>query len=193
MKTSNKIGFDLDGIFINLPPLVPPSFIDFLYKGKVLKKGKKKELSYRFPGVIEQKIRILSHQTSFRQPIKENINALKKISNDKNNQTFLVSSRFGFLKEITDKIIDRHNIRKQFKDVYFNYENKQPHIFKEELIKKLKIEKFIDDDLDLALYLADKLPKLKIYLIRNSKKVDEKLPKNVIPIKSLTEFINKNL
>lgn len=189
------IGFDFDKVFVNYPPLIPDSLVDFLYKGKFFKKTKRVEdLSYRFPGSIEQQIRILSHHHYFRRPINSNIQALRKISEKKDVQVYLVSSRFNFLKKTTKEIIDRYKIKKYFNKVYFNYENKQPHIFKEELIKKLKIEKYIDDDLDLALYLAKKIPELKVYWLNNkSKKSKMDLPNNVTRIKDLSEFIKNHL
>lgn len=185
-----NVGFDFDKVLINYPPFIPYKFVDFLYKGKSVfdKNSNQKTLEYRFPGIIEQKIRIFSHFSFFRQPIEKNIRVLKKISDNKKNKTYLISSRFGFLKKRTDALIEKNNLKKYFNGVYFNYENKQPHIFKEQIIRKLKIDIYIDDDLDLALYLADKFPNLKIvWLIDNiDKKI--KLPKNVQQLSELKKI-----
>jgi hypothetical protein len=84
----------------------------------------------------QQKVRVISHHHLLRPPIKVNIEALKKISSDKKNKTYLVSSRFGFLKGRTEAILKRYKLKDYFSGAYFNYKNEQPHIFKERIIKK---------------------------------------------------------
>ncbi len=185
------IGFDFDKVFIDYPPFIPYSFIDYLYKGSlVFRKNRTKNvvLHYRSPGPFEQKIRILSHYPIFRNVIKNNVTSLKKISEMKNCKTYLVSSRFGFLKERTENIMDKYHLKKYFDGIYFNFENQQPHIFKEKTIKKLKIDIYIDDDLDLALYLAKKNPALKIFWLRDGRSNEAALPKNVISITKLKDL-----
>lgn len=183
------IGFDFDKVFINYPPLIPYSIIDFFYKGAsaLKKEGSKQKLQYRFPGPFEQKVRIATHYPILRHPIKENINALRLIKK-KGYTTYLVSSRFGFLRKRTDVVLNKYKLNKYFNEVHFNFTNKQPHIFKEETIKKLKIDTYIDDDLDLALYLSKKMPNLTIYWISDTK--DEiKLPANITKIATLKELL----
>lgn len=187
------IGFDFDKVFINYPPLIPDRLVDILYKGRFFKKPKKNQLSYKFPGMLEKQIRIFSHNHYFRTPIKANISALRKISNKKNIDTYLVSSRYGFLRKQTTDILKRYGLEEYFKNVYFNFEDKQPHLFKEELINKLKIEKYIDDDLDLAIFLAKRIPKIDVYWLKGKNKLDRNIPKNLVPIKDVNEFIEKYL
>ncbi len=187
------VGFDFDKVFIDYPPFVPYSLIDLLYKGKsfFLKNlGKNSTMHYRFPGELEQKIRIASHFYLMRPPIKRNIEALKKISSNKKNKTYLVSSRFGFLKDRTEAVLKKYKLKNYFNEVYFNYNNEQPHIFKERIIKELKIDTYIDDDLHVALYLSKKVPKLTIYWVDDGRIKPESLPSNVISIPNLS-FLNE--
>lgn len=187
------VGFDFDKVFIDYPPFIPYFFIDYLYKGSsVFRKNRIKNtvLHYRFPGTLEQKIRILSHYPIFRHPIKKNISALQKLSNHKECKVYLVSSRFGFLKKRTDNILNKYKLDKYFDGIYFNYNNQQPHAFKEETIKKLKIDTYIDDDLDLAFYLAKKIPTLKIYWVKDGRHEEHDLPKNITAVKDLEELYN---
>ena len=174
MKSKIKIGFDFDGIFVNLPPIIPTKFIDVLYKGAYIltlpKKAIVKELNYRFPHPLEQKIRILSHHPFFRPTIKDNVKELFKISENKSYETYLISSRFSFLKNRTDALLIHHKLGKHFKEIYFNYDNLQPHLFKEQTIKKLDINIYVDDDIDLILYLSAKIPKLMLFWIMNEQK-----------------------
>ncbi len=173
-----NIGFDLDGIFVDHPPLVPKSIIEWLYK----KKGN--GLSYRFPGKLEQKIRILSHIPILRPPIRNNLKSLRKA--DMNN-LFLVSSRFSFLKEMTFEWDKKNNIFSYFKKVYFNDEDKQPHLFKDEIIKREKITEFVDDDLDLLFYLARQNPNVCFFWLSTTR-AKIPLPPNIKSIRSLEDF-----
>ncbi len=192
-----RIGFDFDKVFVNYPPLVPPKLIDYLYKGKlaVLKeKTKNVELSYRYPGTFEQNIRILSHLPLFRKPLKKNITALKKICKEKNCNTYLVSSRFGFLRKRTNEWIKNNHLNKYFKGVYFNYHDEQPHLFKEKTIAKLKLDTYVDDDIDLLVYLSKKNQKLSLFWVTQKKESEYKmLPKSIVAIKDINELYTKYL
>ncbi|HVT01447.1 MAG TPA: hypothetical protein VHE53_04415 [Patescibacteria group bacterium] len=186
MSKKIVIGIDFDKIFVNYPPFVPTTLIERFYKKRNHK------LSYRIPGKIEQQIRILSHTPLFRQPIKANISDLEKIFDGEKSSIFLVSSRFSFLKGKTNLWNKKHNISKFFEKMYFNYENQQPHLFKDRVIKKENIKKFIDDDLDLLQYLSAKNPEVEFYWVTpNIAKVN--LPKNIKMIRNLKEFRLKYL
>ncbi len=184
------VGFDFDKVFIDYPPFIPYFLIDFLYKGRSVFKKSSKNFAphYRIPGPIEQKIRVVSHHPIFRHQISENVELLKEISSDKKIKKYLVSSRFYFLKKRTDDILKKYQLKKYFDGIYFNYDNKQPHLFKEDTIRKLKIDTYIDDDVQLSVFLAQRNPKLTIFWVNDGRKTDIKLPKNVIPINNLQEL-----
>jgi hypothetical protein len=176
-----NIGFDLDKVFINFPPLVPSGVIDYLYKNKGAKK-----LSYRYPSRIEKIIRIFSHHPIFRSPIAENLNYVRKLNSKNNNKYYLVSSRFSFLKKRTDKLINKYDLDNVFNELFFNYSDIQPHEFKDKMIKKLKLDKFIDDDLPLLEYLTGKNPKTNFYWLNNL--FSKKLKSNLFAIKHISEM-----
>lgn len=176
-----NIGFDLDRIFINLPPFVPEKIIDLFYKGKT-----KNELNYRLPTRLEQIIRIFSHHHFFRSPITKNMTLIKNLSLANKNKYYLVSSRFSFLKEKTTDLINRYNLDKMFNAMYFNYENRQPHHFKDEILKKLNLDIYVDDDLQLLEYLTDKNPKTIFFWL--NKKISKSLKKNLFAIRYISEI-----
>jgi hypothetical protein len=176
-----NIGFDLDKVFINFPPLIPSKIIEWFYKGKT-----NHELKYRFPSKIEQIIRNISHHPLLRSPITQNLNYIKNSALEKQNKYYLISSRFSFLKKRTASLIKRHELNKIFNEMYFNYENKQPHQFKDEIIKKLNLDMFVDDDLQLLEYLTDKNPKTNFFWL--NKKISRPLKKNLIAIKRISEM-----
>ena len=180
-----KIGFDFDKVFVDYPPFIPDLVIDYLYKNH--KKSKEK---YRYPGPVEQQLRIASHHPLLRRPIKRNVEVLKIISKNKNNQIFLVSSRFSFLSKRTEQWLKHYGMKKFFKELYFNYENRQPHEFKYQKIKNLKLDYYIDDDLDLLTYLASKKLASKLFWLNSKLFLTKKrIPKNIILVHNLSEIL----
>lgn len=153
-----NIGFDLDRIFINYPPLVPARLIDWLYRDP-----SKKELSYRIPTFkVEQYFRKITHFKPLRPKIQKNIDYVNILSQQPNLKLFLVSSRFQFLEKLTHKLLQRLKLDIPFTTIFLNVKNEQPHLFKEQMIKKLKLNIYIDDDLELLLYLKNKCPGTKL-------------------------------
>ena len=176
-----NIGFDLDKIFIQYPPFIPEILIDKAYKRML--DGK---LKYRVPPKPEQLLRSFLHQPIFRQPIKNNIAFVKKLTKQNSNKHYLISGRFGFLKSRTNQIIKKHGFDKIFDGLYFNYSNNQPHLFKNEIIKKLRIDLYVDDDLQLLEHLCKDNPKIKFFWL--NKNVSKELSKNLFAIKNLSEM-----
>ncbi len=179
-----QIGFDLDNIFINTPPIIPHSVIERLYRGKT-----NGILKYRYPSKTEQLIRILSHSPFFRPAIKKNLSFVKSLSSDAGHSLYLISSRFSFLKKNTEAIVKKQKLEKIFNKLYFNYENQQPHLFKLETIKNLKLDKFVDDDLYLLKYIAGKNNHVKLYWL--NKKINKKISNNIHGITSLSDVLIK--
>lgn len=179
-----RIGFDFDKVLVNYPPLIPDPFINWIYKKR------SKTLKYRFPGTLEQKIRILSHYPPFRHPMTENIDTVKSLYKKK-VPIFLISGRFGFLEKRTDIWLKKHALRKYFKEIHFNFNNEQPHLFKDRIIKSLRITHFVDDDLDLLLYLAKHNPKVVFYWFNPSKITKRYVPfENIHTINTATDLKN---
>ncbi len=180
-----NIGFYLDKVFIDYPFFVSSKIIDLFYKGKSKEKSNG-PLRYRIPGRLEQIARIISHYPLFRQPIKENLEFMKKLAIENNHTYYLISSRFGFLKKTTEKLVGKHGIDKMFRSLHFNFVNDQPHLFKNQLIQKLKIDQYIDDDLSLLNFLAEKNLKAKFFWL--NKEISHPLKKNLFAIKHISEM-----
>jgi hypothetical protein len=183
------IGFDLDRVFINTPPLIPGSVIAKLYKKK-----DNGELLYRIPSHPEQLFRKVTHLPIFRPPIKSNLQFLENISK-KNNKLYLISSRYGFLENETKKVIKNYSLDKIFDKLYFNFDNDQPHLFKNKLLQQLKLDIYVDDDLSLLQYVAKENPQTKFYWLEtdehsHARKHHKELRPNVIPIKQLSSIFS---
>jgi hypothetical protein len=144
------IGFDLDKVFIDYPPLVPAFVIDWLYKNHNHK------LSYRIPThPLEIFIRNLSHIDFLRPPIQANIAFLKSLHNTHQHSLHLISSRYNFLVPQTEKLLKKYGIYDCFTSINLNTQNEQAHLFKLRILRHLQADVFIDDDLQLLDYLRD--------------------------------------
>jgi len=151
-------------------------------------------LLYRIPSYPEQVFRKATHLPFLRPAIKENLAFLKNISK-KENKLYLISSRFKFLEETTQKLIKKYELDKIFDTLYFNYENKQPHIFKNDIIKNLNLDLYVDDDLSLISYVAKHNPQTKFFWL-TPRQGTKKLPHNIFAVSQLSEILgqttNKN-
>lgn len=176
-----NIGFDLDKVFIDYPPFFPSKVIDRLYKKK-----DNGVLVYRIPSKPEQIFRKATHFPMLRPPIKYNLDFLRSIPKDK-NKLYLISSRYKFLEGVTNDLVKRYELDRIFDGLYFNYENKQPHIFKNEVIKGLNLHLYVDDDLSLVNYVAKHNRNTK-FLWLNYRGEDKPMEKNVESITRITEL-----
>lgn len=177
------IGFDFDKVLIDYPPFIPDKLIDRLYKKK-----SNGVLTYRFPSRPEQYLRKISHRPIFRPCIKENLDFVKSIPR-KGNKIYLISSRFGFLKDETEKIIKGRGLAKVFDGFYFNYGNEQPHIFKDKKIRDLKLDLYVDDDFPLLRYVAKRNKKTKFFWL-NKKAGRQLMTRNIVSINSLYSILS---
>jgi len=177
-----RIGFDLDKIFIDYPPLVPDGLIDHLYKKKA-----NGTLLYRIPSRPEQFIRQLSHTPYFRPPIIPNIKFLKSLSKQK-YELFLISSRFGFLQKQTLSLMKHLELDQIFDAMYFNFNNLQPHIFKDQVLKELQLDIYVDDDIHLLKYVAKGNKKTKLFWLHPSLSTTH-LPETITQIVQLSDIL----
>lgn len=175
------IGFDLDKVFVDYPPLIPTWLIDFLYRNH-----RSKRLVYRIPGVIEQKLRKASHYPSLRPALRENIAFLQRLASAKKHRLSLVSSRFSFLKQETEELIKRLHLDTYFSVLQFNFEDMQPHEFKLKTLKSLGITHYVDDDLALLEYLGKKLPRVTFFWL--NPRIKAKISDNIFAVTSLSHI-----
>lgn len=181
-----KIGCDLDGIFVDGPPFVPKRLIEWLYRGP-----QNHEPKYRLPTTeFEQQIRKFSHHSIFRPKINKNIEFLKNFSKGGKHNFFLISSRYDFLENETLVLLKKYGLENYFSKIYLNKKDEQPHIFKRNVLEKINIDIFVEDDLMLLNYLNNFFPKIKL-LWYNPNNVG-KTSTGILHIKDLKE-INPHL
>jgi len=148
MKKQLRVGFDLDGVLLYNPARIVRPIVAAV-KNIFFKKNK---VSFYFPkSKLEKFIWLMFHKSSLF--IAPGFKEILKLVKEKKIKAYIVSSRYSFLKEDFEKWLKKLNVHHLFSGIYFNQKDKQPHIFKEELIKKLKLDIFVEDNWDVANYL----------------------------------------
>ncbi len=157
-----KIGFDLDGVLLYNPTRIFRPIIYFLKK-YFLKRDVNK---FYYPKTkIEQLIWLFLHKTSlFPQP---GIDDIKKLIRAKKIKAYIISARYEFLEMDFYRWIKKIDKEKLFSGYFYNTNNEQPHLFKKKMIKKLKLDIFVEDNWDIVKKLKIKNQKLKVFWIYN--------------------------
>jgi len=180
-KKMIKIGFDMDGVLVNKPPLIPKKWLEYLFQGR-----RENGLHYRYPKTeLEIWLRKFSHFYLFRPPIKKNIEIAKEFKKQ-GYKLYLISSRYSFLKKETMAWLKRRKLDNVFEEIFINLNNEQPHIFKEKIIRQLDLDYYFDDDRNTVDFLQLKF-KDKIFWVKQRETVCLKNDKKKI-LFSLTYY-----
>ena len=91
---------------------------------------------------------------------------LKEMARDPKYEFHLVTARFGFLKDNLYNWLDKNELRKVFKSININEGYAQPHEYKLQITRRLNLDYYVEDNLDIVVYLKDKV-KTKIFWIYN--------------------------
>jgi len=155
-----RIGFDFDGVIAYNPLRVfrgPVMTIRNLLRSK-------DDPIFPVPhNKPFQMLWALAHETSyFPSP---GLADLKKLMRENKIEAYLVTGRYSFLEPSLHKWLKKHGLDGLFTGIYLNKKNQQPHKFKEEMIQKLKLEAFVEDNWDIVSYLSQQFRK-------SSQKVD---------------------
>jgi len=156
-----RIGLDLDGVVLYNPARIMRPIVK-LVKSIFFKE--RLSTFYIPKSEIEKKFWFIFHKSSIF--VSPGFELVKKLSKRKDVEFFIITGRFDYLKEDLYKWIDKINGRKFLKGIYHNKDNEQPHIFKEKMLNKLKLDYFVEDNLDIVAHLH-KYSKTKVYWISN--------------------------
>ncbi len=145
-----KVGFDLDGVLLYNPLRMTRPLISFLKRKKIA--IQRKDLEFYVPkSGFEQYLWELFHKSSvFLAPGFSQIAILKQ---KKLITPYLITGRFGHLQQDFDQWKQKMNADELFAGCYMNDQEEQPHLFKERMIKELKLDVFIEDNWDIVRYL----------------------------------------
>ncbi len=162
-KQKIRIGFDMDGVLLENPSRIFRSLISRSKKAHLFPR---KELEFYHPeSALGKWLWLLVHKSSFR--LAGGFSELEKLAADKRLELYVVSARFACLASDTakwSKAINRQNI---FQELYFNERDEQPHLFKLRMMQKLRLDYFVEDNWDVASYLANNQSKTEIWWLSN--------------------------
>ena len=93
-----------------------------------------------------------------------------KLISDRKIEAYVVSARYELLEADFKKWVKVIDPKKQFSGYFFNNKNEQPHIFKKQMIKKLGLDVFVEDNWDIVKHLNSKAKIFWIYNILDRNK-----------------------
>lgn len=182
-----KVGFDLDGVLLYNPIRIVRPVISFIKRVVLKKKG----LRFYYPkSSLEKQLWRFIHKSSiFIAPGTEQIRQLVR---DRKIKAYIITARYGFLGPELMEWAKYSGFDMLFSEIHFNKDNEQPHLFKERMIKKLKLDYFVEDNLDIVTYLAKKTPAT-ILWIYNILDRQVYFPRRYPSLKKAVEYIKRAL
>lgn len=155
-----KVGFDLDGVLLYNPARIIRPIMSFIKK-YILKRDMNR---FYYPkNKIEKLIWWFLHKSSLWPS--PGIKDLIKIIKHQKINAYVVSARYELLEKDFTRWINIIDSDKVFSGCFYNNKNDQPQLFKEMMIKKLKLDLFVEDNWDIVKHLNSKLKVLWIYNI----------------------------
>ncbi|MBI3366055.1 hypothetical protein HY041_00305 [Candidatus Roizmanbacteria bacterium] len=164
-KKISKVGFDLDGVILYNPVRIFRPFASFF---KFLKPYlfHEKADSFYFPhSRLEQFIWRHLHKTSF--CIADGYANISQLSKKDAIDAYLITSRYNFLKPDFNYWVRKLGGKAVFKGSFYNKKNVQPNVFKRQMIKKLNLDYFVEDNWGIIQKLNGSLKKVKVLWLSN--------------------------
>lgn len=159
-----KVGFDLDGVLLYNPARIARPIIVF-FKKIFLKKEVDK---FHYPQTkIQKLIWLMLHKVVFGPAL--GYDELKKLIKSKKIKAYIITGRNESLKDDYNRWMKKLDAKKYFSGCFFNDKNEQPYLFKERMINKLKLDLYVEDNLDITSYLKSRIKdqESKIFWIYN--------------------------
>lgn len=157
-----RVGFDMDGVLLYNPARIARPVIAQV-KSLLLKK---KSLRFYYPKTpLEKYLWFMLHKTSIFKA--SGIGQIKELSEKKLIEPYIITARFDYLKDDFEKWLESIDAHSFFKECIHNKKDMQPHLHKEECIRRLNLDVFVEDNLDIVLHLSKKLPYVKVLWIYN--------------------------
>ena len=145
-----RIGFDFDGVIAYNPLRM------FRAPLMALKHQFQKRPDLEFPLPKNPQFKwlwVLAHETSYFPA--HGLSDLRKLLEKHAIEGYIVTGRYSFLEDSLNRWLKKHKADHVFKGVYVNKADEQPHRFKKEMIEKLKLDMFVEDNWDIVKYLKN--------------------------------------
>lgn len=160
-KRPLRVGFDLDGVLLYNPARITRPIVAFVKKHFL----KKRTNSFYIPkSKWEKQMWSIFHLSSLFPTTGQK--QLKVFIKKHNIEAYIITARYGFLEDDFKKWVKKIDPDHVFKEYYQNKQNKQPHVFKKEMIDKLGLDVFVEDNWDIVRMIKPKT-KAKMFWITN--------------------------
>lgn len=159
-KQTLKVGFDLDGVLLYNPARIARPIIVFFKKIFLRKEVDK----FHYPQTkIQKLIWLMLHKVVFGPAL--GYEELKQLIKTKKIKAYIITGRNESLKDDYNRWMKKLEAKKYFSGCFFNDKNEQPYLFKERMIRKLKLDLYVEDNWDIVNYLKKQTKILWIYNI----------------------------
>lgn len=158
-----RVGFDFDGVIMYNPLRVIRPLMSYL---KIKKVVKRKELVFFHPKTNWQKVLwLIAHQSSLFPG--KGIGLLTELIQEGKIEPVLITGRSSFL--FSDMLfkLKVFGLAGLFKQIHVSKNNEQPHLFKEKLLKELRLDYFVEDNWDIVNYLRNSQTRVPVFWIAN--------------------------
>jgi len=182
-----RIGLDFDGVVVYDPVRVVRAPVKW-FKKRVL--GMRK-LTYYVPHNRWQQMLWKIVFGAGIWPAK-GVNELRELGKNSDIELYLITGRFKFLEKNINWWLKKNNLAHVFKSITINEHNEQPHLFKERTIKKLKLDYYVEDNLDVVQHLAERLD-CKILWVYNMLDVTRNYPYKFPYLQKTIEWIRNDI
>lgn len=181
-----QVGFDMDGVLLYNPARIVRPIISSVKRIFF----HKKKLKFYYPKTNVEKLfwRLFHKSSIYNAP---GLHEITRLVNEGKIEAYLITARYNYLGSSVESWVKKNKLEKTFKGVFYNSKDEQPHEFKERMIKKLKLDIYVEDNFDIVEHISKKT-NAKIVWIYNI--FDRQiLFSNKVPTlqKALDLFINK--
>lgn len=147
-KKPLRVGFDLDGVVLYNPartirrPMTLFKHYFFPKKEKQFFHPTSKPLQF---------INRLMHLSSFK--VASGFEDIIDLAKKGHIEPYIITARWSFLKDDFEAWMKKLHVPVHFKSYHLNEKNEQPHLFKERMIKELKLDAYVEDNLNIVDHL----------------------------------------
>ena len=151
MQTKIRVGFDFDGVLFYNAARNLRAFIYFV-KRYLLGIKKTQFFVPKTKNIFVQNLILALHKSSYK-PNKGFDQFLKLLKNPK-YEVYIITARLSFMQQDLHQLLKTYDF-KGIKQIIQNQKDDQPHLYKEKLVKKLKLNYFFDDNWDIIKHLSE--------------------------------------
>lgn len=157
-----KVGLDLDGVILYNPARIVRPIIKSI-KHIILPQ---REHTFYIPNKPweQQFWRLLHHSSLFVAP---GFQEFKDLSKNGLIELYIITARFSFLKKDFVQWMQSIDAKGHNITYFHNVKNEQPHLYKEQKIKELGLDFFVEDNWDIVSHLNKTLPNTNVIWMRN--------------------------